>query len=138
MGKAGLLLAHFETRTGTLVMRQWPAQDILPMRGLFGIGAFHMLAHPVANFAIAVRIFNDLDKLFVRHAGSLEPETVKAFAKIFSVIRVKFAGEMQADFVNIARQVTPTVHDFARTAWIDNFAHTKKMKRQSIYRNVKI
>ena len=48
---------------------------------------------------------------------------VEALAEILRVIGMEPAGEMQADFVNVTRQVAPAVHRFARAARINDFAH---------------
>jgi hypothetical protein len=36
---------------------------------------------------------------------------------------MQFSGEMQADFVNVTRQIIPAVHRFARAARVNDFAH---------------
>jgi pyruvate/2-oxoglutarate dehydrogenase complex dihydrolipoamide dehydrogenase (E3) component len=79
--------------------------------------------NPVADFSVGDGIFHDLNHLFVRDPGGLEPHGVEALAEIFRVIRMQFAREMQADFVNVTRQIAPAVHSFARAAWVNNFAH---------------
>jgi hypothetical protein len=45
---------------------------------------------------------------------------------------------VQADFVNVTRQVTPAVHRFARAARVNDAAHGGKMKWSGTHRNSKI
>jgi pyruvate/2-oxoglutarate dehydrogenase complex dihydrolipoamide dehydrogenase (E3) component len=52
-----------------------------------------------------------------------EPHGIETFAKIFLIIGVQFACEVQADFVNVTRQIRPAVHRFARAARINDIAH---------------
>jgi hypothetical protein len=42
---------------------------------------------------------------------------------------VEFAGEMQADFVNVTRQVMPAVHRFARAARVNDFTHVPMFRQ---------
>ena len=91
---AGLFLAHLKPGDGGGVVGERAAEDIVPMRGFFGGGAFHILANPVADLAVGEGIFYDFDELFVRDAGGLEPEAVEGFAEIFLIVAVEFAGEV--------------------------------------------
>ena len=59
----------------------------------------------------------------VGHTGGLEPESVESLAEVRLVIGMQAAGQEQADLVNVAGQVNPAIHDFARAAGIDDIVH---------------
>lgn len=93
MREAGLFLAHLEAGAGGGIVGQRAAQDILPVGFLFSRSLLHILAHPVADFAVGDGVFHDVDKLLLAQAGGFEPEPVETFAEVFLVIGVEFAGE---------------------------------------------
>ena len=138
MGQTGFFLAHFESCAGGFIVSQGAAQNIFPVRFLFGLCSFDVLPHPVADLAVGNGVFHHLDELFMRQAGGLEPEAVKPLAEIIGVVGVQFARQAQADFVDVARQIMPAGHDFAGTAGMDDLAHAAKMKRSCAHRNEKI
>ena len=123
LADAGLLFAHLQASHRAGIGCQWPAQNIVPVGVFFRLGFFDVLPHPITDLAIRDGLFHDLHKLFMRHAGGLEPESVKRFSQIFLIIHMQFAGEVQADFINVAGQVMPAVHGFARASGINKFTH---------------
>src|SRR3954471_7598166 len=61
----------------------------------------------------------------MREAGGLEPHGIKTLSEIGVIIRMQLAREMQPNLVHITRQVHPAIHDFARTARVNDFAHAR-------------
>jgi hypothetical protein len=45
---------------------------------------------------------------------------------------------LEADFINVPREIMPAGHGFAGTAGIDDFAHGAKMRRRRGHRNAKM
>src|SRR5208337_4511234 len=83
----------------------------------------HVLEDPIADFAVSDAVAYYLDELLGLDAGGLQPQAVKALAKIGLVIRMQFAGQVEADLVNEPRQVHPAAHGLARAPGINNLAH---------------
>lgn len=123
------LLALLEPLLRRGVISGWAIQRGLGMRAFFRSGFFYMGADPIANLSVNERIFYYFNHLLVSHPGSLEPHRVKTFPEIRVVIRMQFAGQMQADFIHVTRQVHPAIHDFARTARVNNIAHRRIIQR---------
>lgn len=128
MGQAGFLLAQFKPRASRGIGGGRPAQDLLPVRRFLRLRSLDVLAHPVADFSVGDGFFDHGQELFVGESGRFEPNAVETFAEVLGVVGVQFAGQAQADFVDIARQIMPTGHYFTRTAGVDEVTHAAKMR----------
>jgi len=125
MREAEFLFAQFETLLRRRILGRGAIEHHLRVRALFGGGFFYVVSHPIVNLSVDKRILHRFNHLLMRDAGGLEPHGIKALPKISVIIGMQFAGEMQTDLVHVTRQMHPTVHDFARTARINDFAHAR-------------
>ena len=114
------------------------AQNILPVGLFFGGGAFDIQTHPVVHLAVGHRILDHGHKLLMRQPRSLQPTAVKTLAQIFVIIGMQLASQMQADLVDIAGQIMPARHGFARAPGIDNVTHATILASRPARGNGKI
>jgi len=61
----------------------------------------------------------------MRDTRIFQPQGIETFAQVFLVVGMQFARQVQADFVNITRQVAPAGHRFPGTAGINQIAHDR-------------
>ena len=125
------MLALFETLLCGGVIRGGTVERGLSMRAFFGGGFFDVGSHPIEHLAVDEGFFDHFNHLFMREARGFEPHGIESFSKIGVIIRMQFSREMQSNLVDITRKVHPAIHDFARTARINNFAHARIIQRVS-------
>ena len=97
------------------------AQEPFGMRLLVGGGLLHVGANPIADLPVGHGVADGLDEVLVVHPGRLQPPAIESLAEIRLVVRVEFAGQLQAGLVDVTGQVGPAIHGFAGTAREDDF-----------------
>jgi len=122
VGQAGLFLAHFQARLDGVVVA--PAIEEEIGEGFFlRVGLLDIGGEPIGNLAVGDRVLDNFDEGLGGNAGGLEPGAIKAVGEILLVIRVQFAGQMKADFINEAGEISPARHRFARAARVNQSFH---------------
>ena len=106
-------------------------QHPFPVCRFHRFGFLHVLQHPVGHLTINDRSFHNLYELLVGQASGFQPPAVESLAQIVLIILVQLAGQMQADFIDVPRQVHPAAHGLARTARIKDVGHEEILQGDS-------
>ena len=122
-----VLFAHFKPRDPFRIVLLWRGKHSVPVGGFHSLWLLAMQAEPITHLTIRNRLTDHFHEFLGIHPRSFEPQTVETFAEIRLVIRMKFTGQMQPEFVHKSRQVHPTAHRLTWATGINQFVHARRI-----------